>query len=111
MNGLLRFRVLGDSLAAGVGCTRVEETLGERLAAVLREEGHAVDLGVHAVSGARSTGLDPQVRAAVRAGVDVALIVIARIMPPLSRRPALPFTLPAGRRALRCAGSLAGPPR
>ncbi|TQM79870.1 lysophospholipase L1-like esterase [Saccharothrix saharensis] len=76
MNGLLRFRVLGDSLAAGVGCTRVEETLGERLAAVLRAEGHAVDLGVHAVSGARSTGLDAQVRAAVRAGVDVALIVI-----------------------------------
>ncbi|MFE9747254.1 SGNH/GDSL hydrolase family protein [Saccharothrix saharensis] len=76
MNGRLRFRVLGDSLAAGVGCTRVEETLGERLAAVLRAEGHAVDLGVHAVSGARSTGLDAQVRAAVRAGVDVALIVI-----------------------------------
>lgn len=76
MDGRLRFRVLGDSLAAGVGCTRVEETLGERLAAVLRAEGHAVDLGVHAVSGARSAGLDAQVRAAVRAGVDVALVVI-----------------------------------
>lgn len=76
MNGRLRFRVLGDSLAAGVGCSRVEETLGERLGAVLREQGHRVDLGVHAVSGARSSGLAAQVRAAVAAGVDVALIVI-----------------------------------
>ncbi|MFJ6673196.1 SGNH/GDSL hydrolase family protein [Actinosynnema sp. NPDC091369] len=76
MDGRLRFRVLGDSLAAGVGCSRVEETVGERLAAVLREQGHPVDLAVHAVSGARSAGLDAQVRAAVRAGVDVALVVI-----------------------------------
>ena len=76
MTGRLRFQVLGDSLAAGVGCTRVEETLGERLAAVLRAEGHRVDLGVHAVSGARSAGLDAQVTAAVRTGVDIALIVI-----------------------------------
>jgi lysophospholipase L1-like esterase len=76
MTGRLRFRVLGDSLAAGVGCGRPEETLGERLAAVLRSAGHRVDLGVHAVSGARSSGLDAQVRAAVRTGVDVALVVI-----------------------------------
>lgn len=76
MTGRLRFRVLGDSLAAGVGCSRVEETLGERLAALLRAEGHRVDLQVHAVSGARSSGLDAQVRAAVRSGVDVALVVI-----------------------------------
>ncbi|MEV8440588.1 SGNH/GDSL hydrolase family protein [Actinosynnema sp. NPDC051121] len=76
MTGRLRFRVLGDSLAAGVGCSRVEETLGERLAALLRAEGHGVDLRVHAVSGARSSGLDAQVRAAVRSGVDVALVVI-----------------------------------
>ncbi|QQQ78271.1 SGNH/GDSL hydrolase family protein [Saccharothrix sp. 6-C] len=76
MTGRLRFRVLGDSLAAGVGCDRPEETLGERLAAVLRSAGHPVELGVHAVSGARSAGLDAQVRAAVRTGVDVALVVI-----------------------------------
>jgi lysophospholipase L1-like esterase len=76
MTGRLRFRVLGDSLAAGVGCSRVEETLGERLAAVLRADGHRVDIEVHAVSGARSAGLDAQVRAAVRSGVDVALVVI-----------------------------------
>ncbi|KOX18582.1 SGNH hydrolase [Saccharothrix sp. NRRL B-16348] len=76
MTGQLRFRVLGDSLAAGVGCSRPEETLGERLTAVLRSAGHRVGLGVHAVSGARSSGLDAQVRAAVRTGVDVALVVI-----------------------------------
>jgi lysophospholipase L1-like esterase len=76
MTGRLRFHVLGDSLAAGVGCSRVEETVGERLAALLREEGHRVDLRVHAVSGARSSGLDAQVRAAARSGVDVALVVI-----------------------------------
>ncbi|MEU4447029.1 SGNH/GDSL hydrolase family protein [Actinosynnema sp. NPDC050801] len=76
MTGQLRFRVLGDSLAVGVGCTRVEETLGARLTAVLRSEGHRVDLGVHAVSGARSTALAAQVRAAVPTGVDLALIVI-----------------------------------
>lgn len=50
--------------------------MGERLAAVLRSAGHRVDLGVHAVPGARSSGLDAQVRAAVRTGVDVALVVI-----------------------------------
>ncbi|MBP2336508.1 lysophospholipase L1-like esterase [Saccharothrix coeruleofusca] len=72
----LRFRVLGDSLAAGVGCTRVEETLGHRLAARLRAAGHDVDLGVHAVSGARSADLARQVRAAVASGVDLALVVI-----------------------------------
>ncbi len=76
MTGQLRFRLLGDSLAAGVGCLRVEETLGQRLAAVLRAEGHRVDLEVHAVSGARSADLGAQVRAAVRSGVDVALVVI-----------------------------------
>ncbi|MGM1065658.1 SGNH/GDSL hydrolase family protein [Saccharothrix sp. Mg75] len=76
MNGQLRFRVLGDSLAAGVGCERPEQTIGHLLAGVLREDGHPVDLGVHAVSGARSAGLAAQVRAAVPTGVDVALIVI-----------------------------------
>ncbi|GAA3465111.1 SGNH/GDSL hydrolase family protein [Saccharothrix longispora] len=76
MSEQLRFRVLGDSLAAGVGCARVEQTPGHLLAEVLREAGHRVDLGVHAVSGARSTGLAAQVRAAAPTGVDLALIVI-----------------------------------
>jgi lysophospholipase L1-like esterase len=76
MNKTLRFRVLGDSLAAGVGCSRVEQSIGHLLANSLRGAGHAVALGVHAVSGARSADLAPQVRAAVRDGADLALIVI-----------------------------------
>ncbi|MFE2755244.1 SGNH/GDSL hydrolase family protein [Actinosynnema sp. NPDC059335] len=76
MTAQLRFRVLGDSLAVGVGCARVEETPGALLSARLRAAGHRVDLGVHAVSGARSDGLAAQVRAAVPTGVDLALVVI-----------------------------------
>ncbi|MFC4852341.1 SGNH/GDSL hydrolase family protein [Actinophytocola glycyrrhizae] len=72
----LRFRVLGDSLAAGVGCTRVEQSIGHVLADALRAAGHRVELSVHAVPGARSADLPPQVRAAVAAGVDLALIVV-----------------------------------
>ncbi|MCS7478580.1 SGNH/GDSL hydrolase family protein [Umezawaea endophytica] len=73
---LLRFHVLGDSLAAGVGCSRADQTIGHRLAAALRAAGHPVDLRVHAVSGARSADLAAQVRASLSAGVDLALIVI-----------------------------------
>jgi len=72
----LRFRVLGDSLAAGVGCARPDQTLGHLLTATLRADGHDVRLGVHAVPGARSTELAAQVRAAVAGGVDLALVVI-----------------------------------
>jgi len=73
---VLRFHVLGDSLAAGVGCARADETLGHRLALVLRAAGHSVDLRVLAVSGARSADLANQVRTSLSAGVDLALIVI-----------------------------------
>jgi lysophospholipase L1-like esterase len=76
MNTTLRFRVLGDSLAAGVGCTRVDQGIGYLLADELRAAGHRVELTVHAVPGARSADLTPQVRAATRAGVDLALVVI-----------------------------------
>lgn len=72
----LRFRVLGDSIAAGVGCALPEQTPGRLLADALRSAGHEVDLAVHAVPGARSADLATQVRTAVRAGVDLALIVI-----------------------------------
>ncbi len=83
----LRFRVLGDSLAAGVGCTRAEQSIGHLLAGALRAAGHRVELSVHAVPGARSADLAPQVRAAVAAGADLALIVIGandltRLTPP-----------------------------
>ncbi|WP_086662061.1 SGNH/GDSL hydrolase family protein [Lentzea kentuckyensis] len=72
----MRLRLLGDSIAAGVGSTRREDTLGPLLAARLRMTGHEVDLRVHAVPGARSSGLSTQVRAAVTSGVDIAVIVI-----------------------------------
>lgn len=83
----LRFHVLGDSLAAGVGCARPDQSIGHLLADALRAAGHGVALSVRAVPGARSADLAPQVRDAVRTGVDLALIVIGandltRLTPP-----------------------------
>ncbi|RAS70406.1 lysophospholipase L1-like esterase [Lentzea atacamensis] len=72
----MRLRLLGDSIAAGVGSTRREDTLGPLLAARLRATGHDVDLRVHAVPGARSADLRAQVRAAVASGVDIAVVVV-----------------------------------
>lgn len=84
---ILRFCVLGDSLAAGVGSARSEDTLGQRLSRRLRAAGHVVDLHGFGVPGARSDDLERQVGAALRTGVDLALIVIgtndlARLVPP-----------------------------
>jgi lysophospholipase L1-like esterase len=83
----MKFHVLGDSLAAGVGCGRVEQSIGHVLAGALRADGCDPKLTVHAVPGARSADLAPQVRAAVRGGADLALIVIGandltRLTPP-----------------------------
>ncbi|MET9632278.1 SGNH/GDSL hydrolase family protein [Lentzea sp. NPDC006480] len=72
----MRLCLLGDSIAAGVGSTRREHTLGPLLAARLRTAGHDVELRVHAVPGARSADLKTQVRAAIAGGVDLAVIVI-----------------------------------
>jgi lysophospholipase L1-like esterase len=76
MTTQLRFRVLGDSIAAGVGCQHARQSVGYLLADSLRAAGRPVRLGVHAVPGARSTDLAPQVRAAIAAGVDLALVII-----------------------------------
>lgn len=70
----MRLCLLGDSIAAGVGSTRREDTLGPLLADRLRRAGHQVDLDVRAVPGARSADLRAQVRAT--GAVDVAVIVI-----------------------------------
>ncbi|WP_243866673.1 SGNH/GDSL hydrolase family protein [Actinophytocola oryzae] len=83
----LRFHVLGDSLAAGVGCALVEQSIGYLLAERLRGAGHDVTLRIHAVPGARSADLAPQVREATREGVDLALVVVGandltRLVPP-----------------------------
>jgi lysophospholipase L1-like esterase len=72
----LRFCLLGDSLAAGVGSTHQDDTLGHRLARRLRDAGHVVRLRGLAVPGARSADLERQVGAALGDGVDLALIVI-----------------------------------
>ncbi|MFD4635734.1 SGNH/GDSL hydrolase family protein [Lentzea sp. NPDC058436] len=81
----MRLCLLGDSIAAGVGSTRREDTLGPLLADALRKAGHQVDLDVRAVPGARSADLRAQVRAAGR--IDIAVIVIGandltRFVPP-----------------------------
>lgn len=70
----MRLCLLGDSIAAGVGSTRREDTLGPLLAERLRAMGHQVDLSVHAFAGARSADLRTQVRAAGK--VDLAVVVI-----------------------------------
>lgn len=70
----MRLCLLGDSIAAGVGSTRREDTLGPLLAERLRANGHQVDLSVHAFAGARSADLRAQVRAAGK--VDLAVVVI-----------------------------------
>ncbi|HEX7304045.1 SGNH/GDSL hydrolase family protein [Lentzea sp.] len=72
----MRLCLLGDSIAAGVGSTRREDTLGPLLAGRLRQAGHQVDLRVHAVPGARSADLRSQVKSAVAGGVDIAVVVI-----------------------------------
>ncbi|WP_434443343.1 SGNH/GDSL hydrolase family protein [Lentzea sp. E54] len=72
----MRLCLLGDSIAAGVGSTRREDTLGPLLAERLRKAGHPVDLSVQAFAGARSADLRAQVRTAVASGADVAVVVI-----------------------------------
>ncbi len=71
----LRFRVFGDSLAAGVGCDHPTQAIGPLLATALRAAGHEVDLLVAAVSGARSADLAGQI-GRTPGGVDLALVVI-----------------------------------
>ena len=83
----LRLVVLGDSIAFGTGATRIEDTLGRRLAAALTDDGFAVDLSVLAVPGAVSRDLAAQVRRAEPLNADVAVVVIgahdlARFVPP-----------------------------
>ncbi|GLW79284.1 SGNH hydrolase [Actinokineospora globicatena] len=73
MMSTFHFAVLGDSLAAGVGCSHPSQTLGHRLAAVVRGTGRQVALNVRAVSRARSADLAAQVPAGP---VDLALIVV-----------------------------------
>ena len=83
----MRLCLLGDSIAAGVGSTRREDTLGRRLSRALTDEGFDVDLHVLAMPGAVSRDLAAQARRAEPLGADVAVVVIgandlARFVPP-----------------------------
>ena len=67
----LRLAVLGDSTAAGLGVSRVEDTVAGQVAAGLGRHTTVVGLGV---SGSRAADLESQVGAALDADVAVILI-------------------------------------
>jgi len=73
---MLRFLVLGDSLAFGTGAASPQDTLGARLTRELERAGHTVHLDVVAVPGATSLDLAAQVRRAASVDADVALLVV-----------------------------------
>ena len=83
----LRLAVLGDSIGYVQGARRPEDRLGPRLAAVLTDEGFAVELHVLAVPRSTSADLDTQVRRAAPLDIDLAVVVVgandlARFVPP-----------------------------
>jgi len=94
MSGALRLVVLGDSIAYGTGARHVDDAVGPRLVRELQRVDHDVDLKVFAVPGATSRDLAAQVRRAVAAGADLALIVVGandltRLVPPAQAAAAL----------------------
>lgn len=85
----LRLAVLGDSIAYGTGALRRADSVGPRLAAALRADGFDAELSVLAVPRAVSADLPAQVRRALSARPDLAVVVIgandlARFVPPAS---------------------------
>jgi len=72
----IRFAVLGDSIAYGVGADDVSHTLASRISTHLAENGIAAEPRVFAVSGARSADLARQVDRASPWRPHLALIVI-----------------------------------
>lgn len=73
----IKVALLGDSSAAGYGVTTVEETPGAYLGSGLAERAHRrVHLGAFCVSGAKSSDLVDQVKAALLTEPDVAVILI-----------------------------------
>jgi lysophospholipase L1-like esterase len=75
--GALRFAVIGDSSAAGLGADDTDHLPGVLIARGLAEEaGRPVRLDTYAVSGSTSRHLAPQVELALVNTPDVALIII-----------------------------------
>jgi len=73
----VRIVMLGDSFAAGVGVTSVDDSVGGHLAMLLADEGHRIDLSSVAVPGTRSHHLDTQVSRALLGGrPDVAVLLV-----------------------------------
>ncbi len=73
----VRFAVLGDSMAVGVGVTHPSQMPGVLLAQALAEEAERpVRLSTYAISGSTTRNLVPQVDAAVLDAPQVALIII-----------------------------------
>jgi lysophospholipase L1-like esterase len=72
----LRLAVLGDSIAAGQGASRREDTIAQRLVRGLAEAGIDARARVFAVSGARSSALRRQVDRALEWDPDLAVVVI-----------------------------------
>jgi lysophospholipase L1-like esterase len=73
----IRLALIGDSSAAGFGVERVRDTTGALLAAGVAERMHrGVDVRCHAVVGATSAGLGPQVDRALAGQPDIAVILI-----------------------------------
>jgi lysophospholipase L1-like esterase len=72
----LTLALLGDSIAYGQGATSPAHTVGARLAAQLRAAGAEPEVRVFAAPGATSAGLAAQVRRALDAAPDIAVIII-----------------------------------
>jgi lysophospholipase L1-like esterase len=72
----LRFAVLGDSTGAGVGVSRVEDSVAGQVAQTIADTGRFVTLDGLAVSGSRVADLAPQVSRALVHRPDIALVVI-----------------------------------
>ncbi|HWM01467.1 MAG TPA: SGNH/GDSL hydrolase family protein [Actinophytocola sp.] len=76
-DGSLRFAMLGDSLAAGLGAESEDRLPGVHLAKGLAEEAdRPVRLITHAISGSRTTDVASQVDVALIAPPDLALIIV-----------------------------------
>ncbi|HEX3780728.1 MAG TPA: SGNH/GDSL hydrolase family protein [Pseudonocardiaceae bacterium] len=73
----LRFAVIGDSLAAGIGAETADEVPGVRLARGLAEQLDApVDLVTYAISGSTTPDIIAQVEQALAQPPDVVLVVV-----------------------------------
>lgn len=72
----LRLAVLGDSMAAGVGVSRTDDTVARQLALRLARRGYRVHIAGSAVAGSRTADLGPQVSRALLRRPQVAVILI-----------------------------------